>query len=370
MDFTCVEIKDAKYIKLIALDRKSSKELDLTTIYREQELAYLNIFFVDKNKKKTLLKSIEITNIRPGKSGIPELHLSVSYDGNQYYKIILRLNGYIFHNSVIDIRQIKKSPFRFMNIAFIALAVIIVGLLSFFSIKALRYNSKDDLPQGAQVINGAIKEKKSSENLTGQTTSEKSTSTQTDSTQTDSTQADSTQTDSTQADSTQTDSTQTDSTQTDSTQTDSTQTDSTQADSTQTDSTQTDSAQVDSTQVDEEPVIQSKMIDDKATVYFFPDSSKLTSGAESVLDQVLSILESEEDLYVEILGHCAFYGTEKGRQEISTDRAENVYSYFISNGWTPEYQPRLAGLGHGQIVTKDPEKQNLNRRVEIIIKSK
>jgi len=345
MDFTCVEIKDAKYIKLIALDRKSSKELDLTTIYREQELAYLNIFFVDKNKKKTLLKSIEITNIRPGKSGIPELHLSVSYDGNQYYKIILRLNGYIFHNSVIDIRQIKKSPFRFMNIAFIALAVIIVGLLSFFSIKALRYNSKDDLPQGAQVINGAIKEKKSSENLTGQTTSEKSTSTQTDSTQTDSTQADSTQTDSTQ-------------------------TDSTQADSTQTDSTQTDSAQVDSTQVDEEPVIQSKMIDDKATVYFFPDSSKLTSGAESVLDQVLSILESEEDLYVEILGHCAFYGTEKGRQEISTDRAENVYSYFISNGWTPEYQPRLAGLGHGQIVTKDPEKQNLNRRVEIIIKSK
>jgi len=325
MDFTCVEIKDAKYIKLIALDRKSSKELDLTTIYREQELAYLNIFFVDKNKKKTLLKSIEITNIRPGKSGIPELHLSVSYDGNQYYKIILRLNGYIFHNSVIDIRQIKKSPFRFMNIAFIALAVIIVGLLSFFSIKALRYNSKDDLPQGAQVINGAIKEKKSSENLTGQTTSEKSTSTQTDSTQTD---------------------------------------------STQTDSTQADSTQVDSTQVDEEPVIQSKMIDDKATVYFFPDSSKLTSGAESVLDQVLSILESEEDLYVEILGHCAFYGTEKGRQEISTDRAENVYSYFISNGWTPEYQPRLAGLGHGQIVTKDPEKQNLNRRVEIIIKSK
>ena len=337
MDFTCVEIKNVKYIKLISLDKQSEKDLDLTTIHKDQELAYLNIFLIDKNKKKTLLKSIQINNIRPGNTGIPELHLSVAYDGKQYYKIVLKLNGYIYHNSVIDMKLVKKSPFRIGNIALISSAIVILFFLGFFMIKTLGNSRNIQMVNNSTIGNTENQDGNNRESGKEQKTTDQTT------------------TDQTTTDQTTTDQTTTDQTTTDQTTTDQTTTDQTATDQTTTEHTET--------------IIESRLIDDNATVYFYPNSIILTSEAKAILRQVLQILRSEDNLYVDIIGHCAFFGTENGRQEISTERAESVYSFFIDNGWTPQEQPKLAGLGHDQIVTRDPEKQNLNRRVEITIKS-
>jgi outer membrane protein OmpA-like peptidoglycan-associated protein len=309
MDFTCVEIKNVKYIKLLSLEKKGERDLDLTTIHRDQELAYLNIFLIDKNKNKKLIKSIQINNIHPGHSGIPELHLSVSYDGKRYYKITLKLNGYIYHNSIIDIKRIRKTAAKISNVALVLIAILVLLLMAFFLFPTFNKDS-----QNKQITN-----------KTNPVVNNGNISTQSSS------------------------------------------------DSSATDSSATDSSAAEQKALESEKkevLIVSKIVDDKATVYFRPDSSVLTTDGKSILNQVLNILKTEKNLDVFITGHCAFYGTEKGRQEISTERAQSVYNYFISNGWTPENEPELLGLGLKQIVTTDPVKQNLNRRVEIIIKSK
>ncbi|MBB6479129.1 OmpA family protein [Spirochaeta isovalerica] len=114
---------------------------------------------------------------------------------------------------------------------------------------------------------------------------------------------------------------------------------------------------------------QSVLIDDQAKVYFYPNRTDLTVDAKAVLDDIVKILTTTDNLDVEITGHCAFFGTEKGRQEISVERAENVYNYFLSKGWEPSRKPLLEGRGLQDLITRDPDKQNLNRRVEIRIHS-
>ncbi|MBI9099215.1 MAG: OmpA family protein [Spirochaetaceae bacterium] len=373
MDFTCVEIKNVKYIKLIPLDRKCKKELDLTTIHREQELAYLNIYYVDNNKNKKLLKCVEINNIRPGSSGIPELHLSVYYDGSQFYKIVLKLNGFIYHNSVVDIKQFRKKPPRFANTILITLALIVLSLLVFFSVKTLKNNRSGSIVSDSQINKdieteqAAVEQAAADQAAADQAAADQAAADQqaaVEQTAAEQTAAEQTASDQAAADQVASDQAAVDQAMAD-------QATAEQAASEQAASEQAASEQAASDEglLEEEPAIESELVDDKAIVYFNPNQSDLTASARSILYQVLQILKQDGNLYVEITGHCAYYGTEKGRQEISTHRAENVYTFFINNGWVPVNKPRLAGLGHQQIVTKDPNRQNLNRRVEIIIKS-
>ncbi len=370
MDFTCVEIKNVKYIKLIPLDRKCERALDLTTLHKDQELAYLNIFHVGKDMKKTLLKSIQINNIRPGNSGIPELKLSVSYDGTQYYKIVLKLNGYIYHNSVIDIKQVGKPSFNILNLALIALVILVIAFLGYFSFRSL-LNNRESNPLNQSSENLEQEQGREIDPTTRVLSESSSNSINvTELNYSDSSSTDSSSTDSSSIDSSSTDSSSTDSSSTDSSSTDSSSIDSSSIDSSSTDSSSTDSSSTDSSSIEPQTIETSELIDNKAIVYFYPNSSVLTEDAKSILRKILDILNNNSNLDVEILGHCAFFGTEKGRQEISTERAESVYSFFIKNGWTPESQALLIGLGHQNIVTRDPEKQNLNRRVEIRIESK
>ncbi len=284
MNFTCVEIKNDKYVKLIPLDRVCEKKLDLTTIQKNQKTAFVKIYIVDKNRKKELLKNIQINNIKLGNSGIPELNLTVAFDGTRAYKIVLKQNGFICHSSVVDIKHILNPKPKIANILLISSAFIVVSVLGFFLIKSLIIN-EDSNRVNLNYNNVA------------------------------------------------------------------------------------DTGSTDTGITVEEVIPEAVLIDQKAVVYFQPNGISLSVKAKSVLDQVLEILEKEDNLDVDIIGHCAFFGTEKGRQEISSERADNVYNYFISKGWTPLNKPELEGLGHSQLLTKDPDKQNLNRRVEISIKS-
>jgi outer membrane protein OmpA-like peptidoglycan-associated protein len=103
------------------------------------------------------------------------------------------------------------------------------------------------------------------------------------------------------------------------------------------------------------------------TVYFNPDNAALTSNARDELATIAEFLKDHPRASVSIEGHCALYGTEQGRLDLSKDRARNVYQFLLQNTWSPEEKPEIEWFGAKQYVTRDRERQHLNRRVEIEI---
>jgi outer membrane protein OmpA-like peptidoglycan-associated protein len=103
------------------------------------------------------------------------------------------------------------------------------------------------------------------------------------------------------------------------------------------------------------------------TIYFRPDDVELTAEAKRELENIAAFLSAHPEAELSLRGHTALFGTEKGRDYISDERAENTYRYLRSLGWKPEDDVLLKGLGGSEPVTMDPERQELNRRVEILI---
>ncbi len=103
------------------------------------------------------------------------------------------------------------------------------------------------------------------------------------------------------------------------------------------------------------------------TVYFAPNSPFLTPREEETLRDLLPLLEEHPEATVSISGHCASFGSEKGRQELSHERAAAVEKFLRSGGWSPTVSPEITGYGANRPVTADPDQQQINRRVEIRI---
>jgi outer membrane protein OmpA-like peptidoglycan-associated protein len=72
------------------------------------------------------------------------------------------------------------------------------------------------------------------------------------------------------------------------------------------------------------------------------------------------------DLRLEISGHCAFYGTEKGRRALSAERAEAVASY-LKNRVPPTVELTKVAYGGDRPVSRNLDTQDLNRRVELTV---
>ena len=115
---------------------------------------------------------------------------------------------------------------------------------------------------------------------------------------------------------------------------------------------------------DEPPAPAVRHAFDAVTVYFEPDSSRLTSEGKRRLGDILDELSSFDGGVV-ITGHCASYGTESGRMDLSRRRAEEVYDFLTSSGWNPPTAPRVEGYGSKKPAVQEADMQHLNRRVEI-----
>ena len=101
---------------------------------------------------------------------------------------------------------------------------------------------------------------------------------------------------------------------------------------------------------------------DPLTVYFRPESAVLESPARRALDEFSGTVES--GMTLEIIGHSAQYGTERGQMALSLARARAVASYLAAR-LSPEVQMRVEGRGTVSPATLDPDRQELNRRVRI-----
>ena len=102
------------------------------------------------------------------------------------------------------------------------------------------------------------------------------------------------------------------------------------------------------------------------SVYFTPDSPVLTARARTRLADIAERLEDyPAEVTVRITGHTALAGTERGRYDLSEQRARNVYRYLQTEGWDTAGEVVIQGVGGEAPVTRDRDRQELNRRVEI-----
>jgi outer membrane protein OmpA-like peptidoglycan-associated protein len=102
------------------------------------------------------------------------------------------------------------------------------------------------------------------------------------------------------------------------------------------------------------------------SVYFTPDSAVLTARARTRLAEIARALaDYPSEVTVSITGHTALAGTERGRYDLSEQRARAVYRYLQTAGWNAAGEVLVRGVGGEAPVTRDPERQELNRRVEI-----
>ncbi|MFA7567501.1 MAG: hypothetical protein WCY01_10775, partial [Alkalispirochaeta sp.] len=66
-------------------------------------------------------------------------------------------------------------------------------------------------------------------------------------------------------------------------------------------------------------------------------------------------------------GHTALFGSEAGREQISSGRIQAVLTYAENAGWSPKEPPIRRVLGASAPVTRSQDDQHLNRRAEITV---
>jgi len=91
----------------------------------------------------------------------------------------------------------------------------------------------------------------------------------------------------------------------------------------------------------------------------------LTSDSKTLVDTIITLLEKNKDVNIEILGHTDSDGTRKNNLKLSKRRAESIRKYMMRRGIGGEH---LKAIGYGEskpLVPNDTLKnRQINRRVE------
>ncbi len=108
-----------------------------------------------------------------------------------------------------------------------------------------------------------------------------------------------------------------------------------------------------------------KMTFDSGLLFDF-DSYALTAATRKNLDNMAEVLNEYEDTDILIEGHTDSKGTDSYNQDLSEKRAKAVANYLKAENVKSK---RLESVGYGetQLLSTEPEKQALNRRVEVVI---
>lgn len=106
-------------------------------------------------------------------------------------------------------------------------------------------------------------------------------------------------------------------------------------------------------------------------IYFETDSFRILPESEPELIKLVSFLQNNSDLGVEIQGHTDNTGRPENNLTLSEQRAKSVVQYLISKGISPN---RLTAKGFGETMPVVPndtvEGRKLNRRTTVKIDKK
>lgn len=103
-------------------------------------------------------------------------------------------------------------------------------------------------------------------------------------------------------------------------------------------------------------------------IQFEQGSSELTKDSYSQLNQLVSLLESNPGMEIELEGHTDRTASPAASLRLSEERVESVKEYIVNKGIKDK---RIKGVGYGDSkpIYKGPDKelQKLNRRVDFRI---
>lgn len=104
-------------------------------------------------------------------------------------------------------------------------------------------------------------------------------------------------------------------------------------------------------------------------IFFVSGSNKLLAKSYKSLNEVVTIMQNDADLKLDIEGHTDNTGSDKVNQPLSEKRAKAVLDYLKSKG-VEESRMQSAGYGSSRPVAdnKTAKGRTLNRRVELKLK--
>lgn len=106
-------------------------------------------------------------------------------------------------------------------------------------------------------------------------------------------------------------------------------------------------------------------------IFFDTGKAELRPESAPELDRVVTILNENPKMVIELGGHTDNVGSAESNVKLSQDRADAVREYFISKGIEPD---RVTGKGYGETKPVAPndtdDGRQLNRRVEFVIVKK
>jgi len=318
-----VETEKTYYVGLLPLKKGASGTLNLTTITPYQKKAIIKLF-IETNWEKKLLREIELKNL-PAREH-PEILLQGNCNGATL-SLSVYLEGKFYTRSEVKLKEIKTT--RIFALALLGIVLVLLLIFLFFfgfppglpvtgGITSIGEATQDIAGSSSEELAGGKKEIKSPDGKENSTLGA--------------------------------------------------------GEIAKKEEKKSPAPLAEETVNQKEEKTQAPMAGEipapqKDIIYFKPDDPNLTPETMQYLkERILPVLKNYQgNARVVISGHCALYGTERGRMELSLKRAENVKNYLLQLGWNPEEEPQILGLGGKKPVTRNPDNQHLNRRVEIEI---
>jgi outer membrane protein OmpA-like peptidoglycan-associated protein len=360
--YLAVEVEHVRYARFLPLDREGNRSMELTTLVDNQRRADINIYLL-KEQERVFLHTLTAAPLPEGKAGEPRITLSGKYDGKQTVRMEVRVNGRRFASRDISLRgHIKRRGYLLP--ALLVLLLALIGAGGWLTLRgcggAAQQQRRAEEPQVSQAEESAAES--SDRTYAAEEESPAETATAAES------EAEPETASGTEAEEETTAAAGAEEEAAD---------DSAAAAGAEQETAA--GAEDTSAESGEEPAVEEgeeeageaqeapAVLPEETVIYFQPDSANLTVAGREKLSQLLPELRQVPGNRVIIAGHCALYGTEQGRMDLSADRARAVYSYLQQQGWSPNRDPQLQWYGGKQPVTTARDEQQLNRRVEITV---
>ncbi len=333
--YLSVEVEHTRHARFLPLDKAGDNRISLTTLADFQKRAEVKIYLINEDKR-LLLHVFEVDRLPKKQAGEPRMVLKGKYDGKGTLQLSISVDGQHYSSKSISIRKYIRERVLWPWILLIAL--ILLGTAAWLFIRSCTpagftpperdtnehtaeadapgtaaetaesrgdagAESPDDQPPAATNAGGTAAPTSAAPTSAAEAT-DKATATESDS--------------------------------------------------------EPQSAPATETEIEPQSAP-----DLSQQVYFGPNSSRLTPEARRELSQFIQELQQYEGVKLRIEGHCALYGTEQGREELSFERARRVAQFLRESEYRFKTDPVIRGMGGDNPVTRQDDRQHLNRRVEI-----
>lgn len=367
--YLAVEIEHSKYARFLSLEGRDRRSSNLTTLVDKQRRAEVKIFIVVDGKKE-LLHNFKVTSLPPQRAGEPRLLLSGNFDGNHTVRLALKINGKPYASQDLQVRRYLRRRRGGLIAGLLAAACVLVLLLWLLLRGCSAEKTLPSAEPSRETSSPKIASPETASPAAGDKTGPTDTGMGTDtdapakssSGSTGSASEAASKSPASDRGSSSSDSAPVSSADSETDKRSVSVSDTVVSPAATTSQEEEAAQKTNASEGRQPPILES------GTIYFEPDTSFLTPAAKEKLAKLAMELRPYEGPQVRIRGHCALYGTERGRIELSRQRAREAYSYLREAGWRPQSPPKITGMGGKEPVTTDEHRQYLNRRVEVLIR--